>query len=215
MSRIMSRFVPVTCPSVSGLGRLSLFQSRSSIPSHLVPLSWCQPFPGGGPLLVPALLRCQHCSGSCTALVRGNANEYKLWRPFGLRFWYPQSPGIRKVLVSAKPWCQQSPDVSKALRLYFFSRYISSPVTLLLPSHLLSCLSRHPSSPVTLLLPSPFFSRHPPPATFSLLLLSLSYHSFSCVPEWIIKGLERSRRSALANFGGVDRSQGETVLHDL
>ena len=26
-----------TCPSVSGLGRLSLFQSRSSIPSHLVP----------------------------------------------------------------------------------------------------------------------------------------------------------------------------------
>jgi len=96
-----------------------------------VPVSFFNTFPPCTPFLVPALLRCQHCSGSCTALVRGNANEYKLWRPFGLRFWYPQSPGIRKVLVSAK-----------------LSGYISSSVTLLLPSP----SPRHIFSPVTVAL---------------------------------------------------------------
>jgi len=161
ISRIMSRFVPVTCPSVSGLGRLSLFQSRSSIPSHLVPLSWCRHYSGASIAPVAAPLWCEEM---LTNISSGDLLGF--------------ASGIHKALVSAKSWCQQS-----------------SPVIFLLPSH--------------------FFSLHPPPATFSLLLLSLSYHSFPCVPEWTIKGLERSRRSALANFGRVNRPQGETVLHDL
>ena len=154
-----------------------------------------------------ALLRYQQCSGSCTALVRENAGEYKLWRPF----W-------ASLLLLAKCWCQQSPDISKVLRSHFFSFYTSSPATLLPSSHLLSSLSRHPSpsspltlpiySPVTLLLPSYFLSRYCcPPITLALpsFLLSrhpfFSYHSFSRVPVWTIKSLERSQRSALANFG--------------
>jgi hypothetical protein len=161
-----------------------------------VPVSFFDTFPPCTPFLVPALSWCRHYSGASIAPVAAPLWCEEMLTNISSGDLLGFASGIHKALVSAKSWCQQSPDVSKVLRLYFFSRYISSPVTLLLPS--------------------PFFSRYLSlPATSSLLLLSLSYHSFSCVPEWIIKGLERSRRSALANFSGVDRSQGETVLHDL
>ena len=128
ISRIMSRFVPVTCPSVSGLGRLSLFQSRSSIPSHLVPLSWCRHYSGASIAPVAAPLWCEEILSSGDLL--GFAS------------------GIYKALVSAKSWCQQSPGVSKVLMSAKLSGYISSSVTLLLPSP----SPRHIFSPVTVAL---------------------------------------------------------------
>jgi hypothetical protein len=172
-----------------------------------VPVSFFDTFPPCTPFLVPALSWCQYYSGASIAPVAAPLWCEEMLTNISSGDLLGFASGIFKALVSAKSWCQQSLGVSKVLMS------AKSPVIFLLPLHF---FSRHPSSPITLLLPSPFFSRYLSlPATSSLLLLSLSYHSFSCVPEWIIKGLERSRRSALANFSGVDRSQGETVLHDL
>jgi hypothetical protein len=138
ISRIMSRFVPVTCPSVSGLGRLSLipvsfFDTFSPCTSFLVPaLSWCRYYSGASIAPVAAPLWCEEM---LTNISSGDLLGF--------------ASGIYKALVSAKSRCQQSPGVSKVLRLYFFSRHPSSPITLLLP---LSFPPRHIFSPVTVAL---------------------------------------------------------------
>src|SRR2546423_14248498 len=70
---------------------------------------------------------------------------------------------------------------SLTLPSYFFSRYRSSPVIFSLP---LLLLSHYTCSSVI----------------FTLLLPFFFCYSFSRVPEWITKGLERFRRSALSEF---------------
>jgi hypothetical protein len=128
----MSRFVSVTCPSVSGLGRLSLFQSRSSIP--------CTPFLVSGPSW------CQHCSGISIAPVAAPLWCEEMLTNISSGDLLGFAPSIRKALVSAKSWCQQSSPVIFLLPSHFFSRHPSSPFTLP-PPHFLSCYCRSPITP--------------------------------------------------------------------
>jgi hypothetical protein len=77
------------------------------------------------------------------------------------------------VLVSAKPWRQQSSDGKSAILVTLFFLSSCSPITLGLPSFL---LSHHSCSPTTLALLSFLF-----PITLALPPLLLSHHS--CSPK--------------------------------
>jgi hypothetical protein len=114
-----------------------------------VPVSFFDTFPPCTPFLVPALSWCRHYSGASIAPVAAPLWCEEMLTNISSGDLLGFASGIHKALVSAKSWCQQSPDVSKVLRLYFFSRHPSSPITLLLP---LSFPPRHIFSPVTVAL---------------------------------------------------------------